>query len=152
MSGLGSSMSFYRYGSYSPTRLSNGDVANGEMRTVLDEKAMLATDAGEFELPMERITTVEVSGIPSTKKALGRLQLRDGSVLHVGEFRREADSRSAKSAALGELKFTAADVAELIVAPAALRLPAAPSQKKVEPEAAKVEEKAVDLKIEVTPQ
>ena len=177
MTGLGGTMSFYSYGSYSPTRLSNiwvgpwngdlpdaakepapsvalsnGDVAAGEVRTLTGGKAMLATDVGEFELPMERITTVEFGGFPSTEKALGRLRLRDGSVLHVGEFRWEADSLSAKSALLGDLKFAAADVAELILAPAAFRLPAGPPQKKVEPEAAKAEEKAADLKLEVVPQ
>lgn len=158
MTGLGASMSFYSYGSYSPTRLSgiwigpwngdlpdaakepapsvalsNGDVAIGEVRTVASGRATLATDVGEFELPLERITTVEFGGVPSTEKAIGRVRLRDGSVLHVSEFRWEADALSAKSAILGDVKFSAAEVSELILSPSALRLVAAPPPKKVEP-------------------
>ena len=179
MTGLGDTISFSSYGGYSPTKLSNfwigpwsgevpdtskestgsvvlsnGDVAVGEVRALHDAKIGVTTDVGDFEVPMERVIGVEFGGAPAPGKAAGRIRLRDGSVLHVDEFRWEMDALSAKSAVLGEVKFAAADVAELILSPVPMRFPGGPALKKVEdkpavPEAA--EAAKVDLKIEVVP-
>lgn len=170
MTGLGHTLSFYSYSGYSPTRLSNiwvgpwngevpetakepaasvalsnGDIASGEVRTMSGGKAIIATDVGEFELPMERIVTIEFGGVPSAEKAAGRVRLRDGSVVHVSEFRWEADTLSAKSAILGDVRFAATEIAELILAPAALRLPVGPLPVKAAP-------KPDNAKLEVVPQ
>lgn len=170
--GLGSTVSFYSYGGYSATRLSNiwlgpwsgdlptqdfaasvalsnGDTSPGEIRTVAEGKATVSTEVGEFELPLERITTVEFGGAPSTEKSAARLRLQDGATIHLTEFHWESDTLSAKSPALGDLKLAAADVAELILAPTVLRLPVAPPVKPAT-EASKADEAAPA--VELVPQ
>jgi hypothetical protein len=169
---LGHTISFSSYSGYSATKLSNfwigpwngempgsstadggaialanGDVASGKVLGLRDGKMAVETDVGEFELPMERIAGVEFGGSPSPAKAAGRIRLKDGSIFHVDEFKWEADSLSAKSAALGELKFAAVDVSELILAPPPIRFPSAPAQPKSEekPKAAEAAAPAVPL-------
>lgn len=154
---LGHTISFSSYSGYSATKLSNfwigpwsgempgagaadggaialanGDVAAGKVLGLRDGKMAVETDVGEFELPMERIAGVEFGGAPSPAKAAGRVRLKDGSIFHVDSFKWDAESLSAKSAALGELKFAAADVSELILAPPPIRFPSAPAQPKNE--------------------
>ncbi|MEK0452029.1 MAG: hypothetical protein RL088_4297 [Verrucomicrobiota bacterium] len=154
---LGHTISFSSYSGYSATKLSNfwigpwngempgtgatdggaialanGDVAAGKVLGLRDGKMAVETDVGEFELPMDRIAGVEFGGAPSPAKAAGRIRLKDGSIFHVDEFRWEAGALTAKSAALGDLKFAAADVSELILAPQPIRFPTAPSSPKAE--------------------
>ena len=155
--GLGDSISFSSYSSYSATKLSNlwigpwngevpnaadpasgsvalknGDVTPGNVLSLRDGKVVVATDVGEFEMPMERIVGIEFGGAPAPIKTAGRIRLRDGAVLNVDEFHFEADGIAGKSPVLGELKFATADVAELVLAPQPARFPSSPAPKKVD--------------------
>ena len=155
--GLGDSISFSSYSSYNPTKLSNlwigpwngelpdpanpasgsvalknGDVAPGNVLSLIDGKVLVATDVGEFEMPMERIAGIEFGGAPAPVRTAGRIRLRDGAVLNVDEFRFEADAIMGKSQVLGDLKFPMADIAELVLAPQPVRFPTIAAPKKVE--------------------
>ncbi len=157
LTGLGDSISFSSYSSYSPTKLSNlwigpwngelpdatnsasgsvalknGDVAPGNVISLRDGKVVVDTDVGEFEMPMERIAGIEFGGTPAPIRTAGRIRLRDGAVLNVDEFRFEADGIAGKSPVLGELKFAAADIAELVLAPQPARFPSIPAPKKID--------------------
>jgi hypothetical protein len=162
--GLNGMISFSNYSGYSCTKLSNfwlgpwngelpdfskesdgsvsltnGDVAAGKVLGVQDGKMSIGTDVGDFEMPMERIAGVEFGGKAAPAKTAGRLRLRDGTIVHVDEYRWQAEAISAKSAILGEIKVALADINELIISPPPLRMPASP-------EAAKPEEKPADAK------
>ncbi len=115
--------------------LANGDVALGKVLGLSDEKMKVETEVGEFDLPVERVSGIEFGGVPSPAKAAGRIRLKDGSIFHVDEFKWEAASLSAKSAVLGDLKFAAVDVAELILKPSPIRFPSAPLPSKAEKKA-----------------
>jgi hypothetical protein len=117
--------------------LANGDVAVGKVLGMNEGKMKVETDVGEFELPINRISGIEFGGQPSPAKAEGRIRLKDGSIFHVDEFKWDGVSFSAKSAVLGDLKFAAADMAELILGPSPIRFPSAPvppdAEKKTKP-------------------
>lgn len=100
--------------------LNNGDVIAGRLLEVLDSGLKMDTDAGEFELPLDRILGIAFGGKTKAVAAAARIRLRDGSMIHADEFRWEADALTAKSAMFGDTKFSAAEVAELIIAPPAM--------------------------------
>ena len=153
--GLGNSISFSSYSGYSLTKLSNfwigpwsgelpdfskekagsvaltnGDVAAGQILALNEGKMRVETEVGEFEMPMERVSSVEFGGTATPAKAAGRLRMRDGAVFHVDEFVFDADSISGKSAVLGEMKFPVTDISELIISPPMVRFPFGPVPKK----------------------
>ena len=107
-------------------------VAPGNVISLRDGKVVVDTDVGEFEMPMERIAGIEFGGTPAPIRTAGRIRLRDGAVLNVDQFRFEADGIAGKSPVLGELKFAAADIAELVLAPQPARFPSGPAPKKVD--------------------
>ncbi len=109
--------------------LSNGDAAPGTPVKAMDGKFFVETEAGPFELPMEKVQAVEFGGLMTPEKAPARLRLADGGVLSVEAFRWDGRELTAQSATLGELRLPAAAVSELIFNPAPVRPPRTPPTK-----------------------
>ena len=109
--------------------LSNGDAAPGTPFKAEGGKFFVETEAGAFELPLEKVQAVEFGGVMTPEKAPARLRLADGGVLSVEAFRWDGRELTARSATLGDLRLPAAAVSELIFNPAPLRPPRMPPAK-----------------------
>ena len=121
------------------TALANGDSAPSVPVKMGDGKFTVESEAGPLELPLEKVQAVEFGGVMTPGKAAARIRLADGGAVHVDGFRWDGKDLAAHSAILGDLRFAAGAVGELIFDPAPVRAPRMPAAKKL---AQKVEDAA----------
>ncbi len=113
------------------TALANGDSAPSVPVKMQDGKAVVESAAGALELPLEKVQAVEFGGVMTPEKAAGRIRLVDGCAVSVESFRWDGKDLAAHSAILGDLRFAAGAVGELIFDPAPVRPPRSPAAKKL---------------------
>jgi hypothetical protein len=105
--------------------LTNGDAAPGLPSKWQDGKFAVETEVGQFELPLEKVQFIEFGGGLKPEKAPARIRTADGTVVTVDAFRWSAQEVTAHSAALGDLRWPAEAVTELVFNPAPVKPPGA---------------------------
>ena len=113
------------------TALTNGDSAAGVPEKWHDGKFLVETAAGPLELPLEKVQAVEFGGAMTPERAAARIRLADGCAVNVDAFRWDGKELAAHSAILGDMRFSAGAVSELIFDPAPVRAPRMPVAKKL---------------------
>jgi hypothetical protein len=111
--------------------LNNGDFAAGSPKGIKDGKLTIEGELGPLSVPLERITNVQFGGEATTEKAVARLRLRDGAIVHLDNFHWDGTELKAHSTVLGDLKVPVEQVMELILAPSAIRFPKAVEARKI---------------------
>ena len=113
------------------TALANGDLAPSAPAKMQDGKFIVESEAGPLELPLEKVQAVEFGGVMAPVQAAARVRLADGCAVNVDGFRWDGKNLAAHSATLGDLRFSAGAVSELIFDPAPVRAPRLPVAKKL---------------------
>ena len=113
------------------TVLANGDSAPSAPATMRDGKLLVESEAGALELPLEKVQVVEFGGVMTPEKPAARIRLADGCAVNVDAFSWDGKNLAAHSAILGDVRFAAGAVGELIFDPAPVRAPRMPAAKKL---------------------
>ena len=111
--------------------LNNGDFAPGSIGGLVDGKLLVGDGAEGFEIPIERVSSIDFGGSPSAIRAAARLRLADGTVLNLQDFRWDGAVLRGESAAFGAIEVPAKKVSELVLSPAPARFPKLAEAKKI---------------------
>jgi len=111
--------------------LNNGDFAPGAIGGLLDGKLMVGDGAEGFEIPIERVSSIDFGGSPSATRAAARVRIADGTVLNLQDFRWDGATLRGESAAFGSIEVPAKNISELILSPAPARFPKLAEAKKL---------------------
>jgi hypothetical protein len=104
-------------------QLANGDSADAMIGAIRDGNLVATLEGEPMEVPLKRITAIRFPVNPTPEKAVARLRLRDGTVLHLTEFAVEQADVRGVSAIHGNLRVPRDLVAELVLSPAPPRFP-----------------------------
>ncbi len=111
--------------------LNNGDFAPGAIGGLADGKLMVGDAADGFEIPIERVSSIDFGSSPSAVRAAARIRIADGTVLNLQDFRWDGATLRGESAAFGQVEVPAKNISELILSPAPARFPKLAEAKKL---------------------
>ncbi len=97
--------------------LANGDEVEGAVEMGTPTLLKIASEVGDLELPIERVTMVDFGGSPVTRGAGARLHLAGQGALTVSAWRIEKESLICRSEIAGELTLPLTAVQEIVFAP-----------------------------------
>jgi len=97
--------------------LQNGDIADGQPVAIKDGNLVATTKDGDFELPLERIATVDFNKPSTPGPAVARLNLKDGSTLELSQWSRHGDGISGVSPQIGPVNIPIDALNDLVLNP-----------------------------------
>jgi hypothetical protein len=111
--------------------LVNGDFAPGAIGGLADGKLKVGEGADGFEIPIDRVSSIDFGGEAPTLQHAARVRLADGTVLNLQSFRWEDGKLQGESPAFGSIQLPAKAVSELVLSPAPARFPKLVETKKL---------------------
>jgi hypothetical protein len=104
--------------------LANGDEVQGSVELATPTMLKATSDVGPLDLPMERLTMVDLGGLPVERGVGTRLHLAGQGALTVTAWRIENETLVCQSPIAGELKLPLAFVQEIVFTAPILEKPA----------------------------
>jgi hypothetical protein len=98
--------------------LANGDEVQGKAELATPTTLKVTSDVGALELPMERLTMIDLGGAPVERRAGTRVHLAGQGTLTVSAWKLEGGMLTGRSEVIGDVKVPLKAVQEIVFATA----------------------------------